>query len=255
MISENKIRQDMWSQQQIKSADVDYTYWKKQRNSVQELSRLSNSCLFTVDVYKGIYDYASEGFSELFGFRQAHLDTIQRQGDLLEERMHPDDRGQLLKKQIEHSHFIYSLPAADRNDYRQSFQFRMLNSKQQYVNVISTQQVIQKDRNGKAWIILGAMHISPDQVQTGKIKHTVFNRKNGEIVNPLLYSSTTDIGLTGREKEILSLIKQGLLSKEIAFRLNISVNTVNNHRKNILTRLEVNNSIEAINLAEDKGIF
>ena len=39
----------------------------------------------------------------------------------------------------------------------------MLNAQQEYVNVISRHQVIQKDKNGKAWMIMGVMDLSPDQ--------------------------------------------------------------------------------------------
>ena len=65
----------------------------------------------------------------------------------------------------------------------------------------------------------------------------------------------TDQQLTRREKEILLLIRQGFLSKEIASKLNLSIYTVNNHRKNILAKLNVDNVIEAINRAESFGIL
>lgn len=39
-------------------------------------------------------------------------------GDLLEERIHPDDRVQLIEHQIEHGQFIYSLSQEQRNDYQ-----------------------------------------------------------------------------------------------------------------------------------------
>lgn len=42
--------------------------------------------------------------------------------------------------------------------------------------------------------------------------------------------------LTNRETEILCLIVQGLLNKEIAEQLNISLNTVFTHRKNIIAK-------------------
>ena len=42
--------------------------------------------------------------------------------------------------------------------------------------------------------------------------------------------------LSNRETEILKLIVQGLLNKEIADRLNISLNTVLTHRKNIIAK-------------------
>ena len=171
----------------------------------------------------------------------------------MEERIHPDDRAQLIEHQIEHGQFIYSLPQEQRNDYLQIFQIRMLNARQEYVNVISRHQVIQKDKNGKAWMIMGVMDLSPDQTPMERIKRTVINRKTGEILASAVVPA--DQQLTKREKEILLLIRRGFLSKEIAFKLNLSIYTVNNHRKNILAKLNVDNVIEAINRAESFGIL
>ena len=69
----------------------------------------------------------------------------------------------------------------------------------------------------------------------------------------LLFSPT--IHLTERETEILHLIQKGLLSKEIAHKLQISIHTVNIHRQNLLHKLEAQNSIEAINKGIGLGIL
>jgi two-component system invasion response regulator UvrY len=53
--------------------------------------------------------------------------------------------------------------------------------------------------------------------------------------------------LTVREIEIIKCIKEGLTSKEIADRLQISVRTVEVHRRNILQKLKLNNSASLIN--------
>lgn len=58
--------------------------------------------------------------------------------------------------------------------------------------------------------------------------------------------SATDVLLTPREREVLALAKEGMFSKEISEKLNISVHTVNRHRQNILEKLQVDNMIEAI---------
>lgn len=47
----------------------------------------------------------------------------------------------------------------------------------------------------------------------------------------------------------MTLIMNGNLSKQIAAILGISVNTVNRHRQNIISKLSVNNSAEAISAA------
>lgn len=253
MLSNKITPRELWSRQRISSYDVNYDLWNKKRETIEAFSKMSQSCIFTVDVFKERYDFASENFSRIFGYNPAWIKTIRKQGDFLEERIHPDDRAQIKEYQIEHGKFIYSLSPAERNDYQQIFQFRMLNARHQYVNVISRHQVFEKDQNGKAWMIMGVMDISPDQSLAAKIKRTVVNRKTGEIVSPIFVAG--DKQLTSREKEILSLASQGFLSKEIADRLQLSIYTVNNHRKNILEKLNVDNVIEAIITARALGII
>lgn len=253
MISNEITPKELWSRQQISSLDVDYDLWNKKRESIQEFSGIIQSCIFTVDVFKERYDFASDNFSTIFGYNPAWIKTIRKQGDMLDERIHPDDRGQLIECQIEHGQFIYSLPQEERNDYQQIFQSRIMNAKGQYVNVISRHQVLEKDKSGKAWIIMGMMDISPDQTSAERIKRTVINRKTGTILAPALIPAEKQ--LTNREKEILLLIRQGFLSKEIADKLSLSIYTVSNHRKNILEKLNVDNVIEAINMARDYGII
>ncbi len=60
--------------------------------------------------------------------------------------------------------------------------------------------------------------------------------------------------LTEREIQVLQLVAEGLNSREIAERLNISVKTVDTHRANIMEKLGVHNTAELIKLAIRKGI-
>jgi len=60
---------------------------------------------------------------------------------------------------------------------------------------------------------------------------------------------------TEREKEIITLCSKGLIYKEIADRLNISINTVNTHRKNIFQKLGINNTMEMVQYALKNGII
>ena len=60
---------------------------------------------------------------------------------------------------------------------------------------------------------------------------------------------------TEREKEIILLCRDGLMCKEIADRLGISSNTVNNHKKNIFQKLGINNTMEMVQYALKRGII
>ena len=57
--------------------------------------------------------------------------------------------------------------------------------------------------------------------------------------------------ITEREVEIIKLIKAGLTNKEIGGKLNISVNTVNNHIANIFSKTGVRCRIDLLNLFEE----
>ena len=61
--------------------------------------------------------------------------------------------------------------------------------------------------------------------------------------------------LTSRELEVLRMVRDGLLSKEISDRLGISLHTVNTHRQRVLQKLDANNSIEAIAFAHRYGLI
>lgn len=60
---------------------------------------------------------------------------------------------------------------------------------------------------------------------------------------------------TVRELEIIRLCSEGLLSKEIADRLQISYRTVENHKNNIFKKLGINNSVELVKYAIQQGLL
>jgi DNA-binding NarL/FixJ family response regulator len=60
---------------------------------------------------------------------------------------------------------------------------------------------------------------------------------------------------TQREKEIMLLCSEGLLAKEIAARLNMSIHTVNTHKKNIFQKLGINNTMEMVQYALKHGMI
>ena len=252
--SNNITREEMWAKQCLSATDIDYAVWERDKSRLHRLSKISHCCTFVVDVYKCSYTYASSNFVDLLGYDSHKIETLEKQGDYLESRIHPDDRAQLVALQVTLSQFIYSLPLEQRNDYSNIYSFRILNAKQQYIRVTSRHQVLEQDHNGKAWLIIGNMDISPDQKKSEMVDCTVLNLKNGELFSPSL-SFQPSTNLTNREIEVLRLIQKGLLSKEIADKLCISIHTVNIHRQNLLRKLGVQNSIEAIRLGQKSGLL
>ena len=61
--------------------------------------------------------------------------------------------------------------------------------------------------------------------------------------------------LTAREREVFHLIAEGLTTKEIARKLDISVKTAENHRGRVLAKLDVRHTAELVRYALRKGLL
>jgi DNA-binding NarL/FixJ family response regulator len=61
--------------------------------------------------------------------------------------------------------------------------------------------------------------------------------------------------LTARELEILAMLAKGLTNKQIGCALSISENTVRNHLKCVMSKLEVSDRTEAVAVAIQQGII
>ena len=62
-------------------------------------------------------------------------------------------------------------------------------------------------------------------------------------------------GLTARQREVLTLIAEGLSNQAIADRLDISVRTVERHRENIMKQLNLHSRVALVKYALRKGLI
>jgi two-component system response regulator NreC len=78
------------------------------------------------------------------------------------------------------------------------------------------------------------------------VEHFVRNKSKSE--------STVFSQLTDREREVLQLMAEGMTSKEIAGRLNLSVKTIETHRMNIMEKLNIHTVAELTKYAIREGL-
>lgn len=91
----------------------------------------------------------------------------------------------------------------------------------------------------------GGYYISP--LLSGELTHELIHaRRNGQATPP-------SESLTIREREVLKLIAEGISNKEIADLLCISTRTVEHHRANIMTKLNIRKTVNLVKYAIRKG--
>ena len=160
----------------------------------------------------------------------------------IEKLVHPDDLEVVRRIDKKVWEFLDTLPEEEKPTYKYIYEMRVLD-KGKYVRMIYQMRILAfKDDN---FLAMGIIDLAPEQSANTSVRFQMKNCLTDEIV-PFAIESATDTLLTPREREILALAKEGMFSKEISEKLNISVHTVNRHRQNILEKLQVDNIIEAI---------
>lgn len=93
-----------------------------------------------------------------------------------------------------------------------------------------------------------------EQVQQGK---TFYSRDiTTTIVEAMTAKTSADhIELSTREIEVLQLICQEMTNEQIGAQLFISTNTVKTHRRNLLQKLKVTNTVGLVKFAYEQGLI
>ena len=97
----------------------------------------------------------------------------------------------------------------------------------------------------------GQMFFSPS---VSKIMAEKLTERTGDSFAPEANEETYG-KLTGREKTILYMVAEGYCSKEIAKHLSISRNTVNNHRGNIMKKVNIHDAVGLTKYAINLGLL
>ena len=168
-------------------------------------------------------------------------------------RIHPEDIEAVIKNAISALRhvFMMKIPLSKSKMIRQ---YRALINGN-YKRIVEEMQILEADSAGNPWLTLSIVNLSSDQEEPFIVKSRFVDTITGDTFLPLDEFYNRCSILTAREIEILKRISQGLLSKEISALFGVSVHTVNTHRQHILSKLKVNNSIEAVKYASALGLL
>lgn len=196
-------------------------------------------------------DYVSPAIEKVLGFSSEETSL-----EFWFDKIHPEDQIYFANFEHETSKFLYKLPKEKIFNYKVQYDLRMRKIDGSYarmlIQVITIQQYADGGIEKTLSLHTDITHLKP----TGKPTLSFIGLEgepsfiNVEIGKPLIPFKQV---LSKREKEILHLIMEGKQNKEIADLLNISKETVDRHRKNMINRNQLNNSSELIATALRNG--
>lgn len=208
---------------------------------------MENAIAVLSDMHANISYIYYGGFSKVLGMKATDYNKVD---SIWEEeifkKIHPDDLSEKYLQELRFFHFIKHQPKNKRADYYLVSKLRMKDAAGSYIPVLHRLFYISLSSHNSVWLALClynpmAMDISH--------KCVIINSANGQVIE--LGDQNDSQVLSDREKQVLRLIDKGMTSKDIANLLSISINTVSRHRQEILSKLQVKNSIEACRIGKD----
>jgi DNA-binding CsgD family transcriptional regulator len=248
------ILDQIYSHQEFEVDKADYLEFEKKVFFLERLAEVENSSVLVLDLYRKKYIFLRSRHIEPFD--NPLIDHDPQDPFYYSQFIHPDDLPTVMDSYKKTFKFFLSLPLEERKDYKLILNFRQRDKYGKYLNLILQLVVLELDKKGNIWLSLILDDLLPDKVSFDGVNRRLVNIKNGRIYlfkNELESNKKTI--LSTREIEVLGLVSKGFVSKEIADRLFLSVNTVNNHRQNILEKVGASNTSEAVTYAKNLGLL
>lgn len=139
-----------------------------------------------------------------------------------------------------------------------SCNYRIKTKSGEYKNLLQRSVFLNSAKNGMPLLALGFLTDITHFAEDFKIHHTIQSISNdgstGLVSSGLYFPDQPDDILSKRQTEVLKWVYEGLNNEQIARQLNISVNTVNNHKRHLLKITGCKNSLGLIKYALRKGL-
>jgi DNA-binding CsgD family transcriptional regulator len=244
----------IYSYQKFEVDKADYLEFEKKVYFLERLAEVENGSVIVLDLYQKKYIFLRSRYLE--PFNDPLIDHDPQDPFYYSQFIHPDDLLMVMDSYKKSFNFFLSRPVQERKDYKLILNFRQRDKYGKYLNIILQLVVLELDKKGNIWLALILDDLLPDKISFEGVKRRVINIKSGKIClfrNEMEPNKKTILSI--REVEVLGLVSKGFASKEIADKLFLSINTVNNHRQNILEKVGAANSSEAVTYARNLGLL
>jgi DNA-binding CsgD family transcriptional regulator len=168
--------------------------------------------------------------------------------------VHPEDVNKVAACAVYYQEYIHKIPLEKRQFIKGTLNFRIKNANGKFIRVL--EHVTPLDWNPQGLITHCLKHYTD-------ISHLPFTdniamsfidegQADSPVIHTVIANSKTGcemLKLSKRELEVLKVIANGKTTKEIADIMNLSPDTIKNHRKNMLMKTGAKNISEVLSLA------
>jgi DNA-binding CsgD family transcriptional regulator len=170
--------------------------------------------------------------------------------------IHPDDQIWFLNFENTVTDFFTNLPPEKVLKYKVQYDYRIRHTNGHYIRILQQVVTLERDEQGGVLRTLG-VHTDISRLKPEGKPILSFIGLEGEPsflnVDPkTLFTPSKDI-LSKREKEILTLMIQGMNSRQMAAYLGLSEHTIKNHRKKMLCKTQTKSTSNMIAKVVSEG--
>jgi DNA-binding CsgD family transcriptional regulator len=208
---------------------------------------LGDSYYFIINHHTLKMEYVSKEIETVLGYLPSEFEI-----PFMNDQIHPEDRSWFLAIGSSMIDFFSQLPLEKVMKYKVRYDIRFRKKNGDYARILYQGVILEHDQNGR---FLRSLSVHSDITylkQEGKPVLS-FIGMDGEpsyfdVASKNIFIESKE-ELTRREKQVLLLLIEGKLSKEISQALNISKQTVDTHRKNMLHKKQLCNTGELVGKA------
>lgn len=236
--------------------ESDYAAFEHTKNLLSLMANVENSSLCVFDMSSKHYSFMRTKFDQSVKYPES--EHYKSQPGYFFQFMPEEDVEFSVDTMIQGLGFVREKEWAEKKAYKLIFEYRLSDPAGNLFRFLQQCVVLELDKHGNIWQVLILNDIIPNSPGNHRLNRKLIHIPSGKIClfhDDQEPSSKSAYLLTKRELEVLGLINQGLLSKEIADQLFISVNTVNNHRQKIIEKMHAENTKEALQYAQRIGII
>jgi DNA-binding CsgD family transcriptional regulator len=239
----NKMMQWLGTESIPSQLKFDAEYYKK----FFSFFLLGDSYYFIINHHTLKMEYVSKEIESVMGYLPSEFEI-----PFMNDQIHPDDRSWFLAIGSSMIDFFSQLPIEKLMKYKVRYDIRFRKRNGDYARILYQGVLLEHDQKGRFLRTLSVHSDITYLKQEGKPVLS-FIGMDGEpsyfdVASKNIFIESKN-ELTRRERQVLLLLIEGKLSKEISQALNISKQTVDTHRKNMLHKKQLNNTGELVGKA------